>query len=979
MGDKKRVMLIGWDAADWKVIHELTEKNRLPNISNMIEQGVMGNMRTLSPVLSPMLWTSIATGKRPFKHGIYGFTEPAPGGKAVQPMTNVSRRCKAVWNILNQNDMKSLVVGWWPSHPAEPINGVMVSDFFHKAPKKPGDPWKLMPGCIHPKSMTERLAEFRVHPLEMRAEHVLPFIPKATEVDQEVDSRLSVVMKMLAECTTIHATATELLEHDEWDFAAIYYDAIDHFCHGFMKYRAPRQDHIPEKDFELYKDVVTAAYLYHDMILGRLMELGGEDTTYILLSDHGFHPDHLRPRMLPSEPAGPALEHRDYGIFIAKGPGLKKDHIIHGANLLDVAPTILSIYGLPIGEDMDGQPLLDIFEDTPDIATIESWDECAGDDGQHPEGMAIDPSESKEALEQLVALGYIEPPDEDSGKAVADCQRELDYNLARSYMDAGMHGEAIPLLLNLYKNYPLEFRFGIQLSNCLRAMGRIDDLEKIVDDLNARWRIAAEEAKKRIGEISVVMKERREHWRELKKIDDENAGDETKPKLAQVDARGKPKIWEDHEYYTIRKIRGVARGNPQTLDFLSATIATSKGDFESALAHLENAKLTESKNPGFQFHVGHVFLGLERFKDAEDAFLRALEFDEFHPNALMGLTRTYVEQSAFKKAIDFGQQATGLKFHFPQAHYYLGLARKGVGDFDNAIKSLNTAIQQNPNFAEAHRALASIYKTAQIDEDLMKSHAAAARDLAAANQEINDSQATIELPSLDTQDFRKQLKSLDSFVDREDADFIRCIGQPRSTRLSAIESPPEVVIVSGLPRSGTSMMMQILQAGGIAPFTDESRVPDESNPRGYLEAEVVKQLQKKNNWVKDCDGKAIKVVAPLIPYLPQGVKYKVVFMTRDLSEILDSQTAMLEQLQKDGGDIERDRLGKIFSGQVGSAIHHLSFHKHEIFEAPYPKFVNDPAGSIAKLVEFFGPDFQLDERKMVEAIAPDLYRQQGST
>ena len=148
MGDKKRVMLIGWDAADWKVIHELTEKNMLPNISNMIEQGVMGNMRTLSPVLSPMLWTSIATGKRPFKHGIYGFTEPAPGGKAVQPMTNVSRRCKAVWNILNQNDMKSLVVGWWPSHPAEPINGVMVSDFFHKAPKKPGDPWKLMPGCI---------------------------------------------------------------------------------------------------------------------------------------------------------------------------------------------------------------------------------------------------------------------------------------------------------------------------------------------------------------------------------------------------------------------------------------------------------------------------------------------------------------------------------------------------------------------------------------------------------------------------------------------------------------------------------------------------------------------------------------------------------------------------------------------------------------------------------------------------------------
>ena len=80
----------------------------------------------------------------------------------------------------------------------------------------------------------------------------------------------------------------------------------------------------------------------------------------------------------------------------------------------------------------------------------------------------------------------------------------------------------------------------------------------------------------------------------MKKIDEENVNDETKPKLALVDARGKPKIWEDHESYAIRKIRSVARGNPQTLDFLSATIASAKGDFESALEHLENAKLTES-------------------------------------------------------------------------------------------------------------------------------------------------------------------------------------------------------------------------------------------------------------------------------------------------------------------------------------------------------------------------------------------------
>ena len=146
----KKVLLVGWDAADWKVIHKLMDEGRMPTVQRLVNNGTMGNLATLFPALSPMLWTSIATGKRPYKHGIYGFTEPTPDKLAVQPMTIMSRKCKAIWNILNQHEKKSLVVGWWPSHPAEPINGVMVSDFFHKAPKKPSDPFKMMKGCISP-------------------------------------------------------------------------------------------------------------------------------------------------------------------------------------------------------------------------------------------------------------------------------------------------------------------------------------------------------------------------------------------------------------------------------------------------------------------------------------------------------------------------------------------------------------------------------------------------------------------------------------------------------------------------------------------------------------------------------------------------------------------------------------------------------------------------------------------------------------
>jgi len=134
-----------------------------------------------------------------------------------------------------------------------------------------------------------------------------------------------------------------------WDFAAIYFDAIDHFSHGFMQYHPPRLDWVKEEDFELYKDVVNSAYDYHDLMLGRLLELAGPETTVILFSDHGFHPDHLQPKCVPNEPAGPAAEHRDFGIFVASGPGIKKDELVFGTSLLDIAPTVLSLFGLPLG------------------------------------------------------------------------------------------------------------------------------------------------------------------------------------------------------------------------------------------------------------------------------------------------------------------------------------------------------------------------------------------------------------------------------------------------------------------------------------------------------------------------------------------------------------------------------------------------------------------------------------------------------
>src|SRR3984957_12626725 len=180
----QRLLLVGWDAADWKVIDPLMSQGEMPNLSKLVSEGVRGNLATMYPPLSPMLWTSIATGKRPAKHGIHGFIEPTPDGLGVRPITNLGRKTKAFWNILNQAGKRSIVVGWWPSHPAEPIRGSMVSNHF--PPPTSARPETPMPsGTVSPERWADALAALRVHGVEISGQMLDLFAPGWERVDQE--------------------------------------------------------------------------------------------------------------------------------------------------------------------------------------------------------------------------------------------------------------------------------------------------------------------------------------------------------------------------------------------------------------------------------------------------------------------------------------------------------------------------------------------------------------------------------------------------------------------------------------------------------------------------------------------------------------------------------------------------------------------------------------------------------------------------
>lgn len=477
----RRVLLVGWDAADWKVIHPLLDGGRMPTLRRLVEEGASGELETLDPPVSPMLWTSVATGKTADEHGILSFFESDPENQRIRPILSTSRRVKALWNILTQEGLRSVVVGWWPSHPAEPILGGMVSNLYHHEQDRPADEWPLPEQTVHPPELAARMAELRVHPHELTAAHLLPFVPRAAEVDQRRDRGLLAVSRLLAHASSIQAAATELMEHQEWDLAAVYFDAIDHFSHVFMRFHPPAHPLAPPALAEIYRDVVASAYRFHDMLLERLLALAGPETLVLLVSDHGFHSDRLRPLRLPRTPTAPLLEHRRHGIVCLHGPGVEPDSLVLGANLLDIAPTVLWALGLPVGEDMPGRVLLDAFVDPPPVATVPSWEEIEGECGAHREEARRDPAAEWAAHRQLVELGYVAPGAEDDTEKIVRNLAESRYFLARVHHSRGRPDRAVEVLEALVAEHP-ERRYWRALMRALWAAGRRDEFRSRLDE-----------------------------------------------------------------------------------------------------------------------------------------------------------------------------------------------------------------------------------------------------------------------------------------------------------------------------------------------------------------------------------------------------------------------------------------------------------------------------------------------------------------
>ncbi len=190
----------------------------------------------------------------------------------------------------------------------------------------------------------------------------------------------------------------------------------------------------------------------------------------------------------------------------------------------------------------------------------------------------------------------------------------------------------------------------------------------------------------------------------------------------------------------------------------------------------------------------------------------------------------------------------------------------------------------------------------------------------------------------------------------------------------AVSMNSEITIVSGLPRSGTSLMMQMLHLGGLEALTDRERVADEDNPAGYFEFEPVKKMKQETAWLADARGKVVKVISQLLFDLPSTERYAIVLMQRDLAEVLASQDKMLARSGRKSASHEMMR--SAFQNHLAKLAGWLETQSHmRVLRVDYSHVVADPLVESERINEFLGG--MLDTEKMTTAVDPELYRNRG--
>ncbi len=425
------VVIIGIDGADWDRMEPMMRYGRLPHLAALAERGAVGRVAPARPALSPLLWTTVATGRPPDEHGVLDFVEyDAPTGQYV-PVTGRSRKVKALWNMADDAGLSSVVVGWWATWPAEQIRGAMVADRWSYT-LLTLRPTLMASGSVAPASVRPLVEKARVEPSRVGRREMARFVPMDGEVAAVLEGGLSTgpggeehpvahLRRIVAATRSVEAAARALMEAERPDLTMVYFQGIDEVGHRFARYESPPLPGVDPADADRYGGVMDAFYRFQDEVIGRLVEAAGPDAAIMVLSDHGFARGGERPVNEPADLSGrAALWHVGPGILLmAGGPVIPTR--LGQARLVDIAPTALAMLGLPVAEEMSGGPLRaalgEGFLREHPIAAIVSYEQVGRRVRRVEAEVSAAGDDAAARLERLKSLGYLDGSQPPAGEA----------------------------------------------------------------------------------------------------------------------------------------------------------------------------------------------------------------------------------------------------------------------------------------------------------------------------------------------------------------------------------------------------------------------------------------------------------------------------------------------------------------------------------------------------------------------------------
>lgn len=454
----KRLLLVGWDAADWRILHPLLDAGELPALARIVEEGPSGELLCTQPPVAAIQWTSIATGKRAWQHGVCHPLEPGTEGARAMAIGAGRRRALALWEILARQGKRAVAVGWPATHGSQAPNALVVSDRYPEPTAAPGiRPWPpAIRGTYWPEQIASQLDSLRVSPEDIQADLISRFVPGWKDVDQKSDRRLGQLRYFLAADFSFQTALAKLLTAGPWDFAAVRFPALGAVSQVFLPFHAGPGEDGPREESNAYAGVVRQACRMLDRMLGDLVRAAGDGAAVMVVSAHGAR----RRESASSKPRveDPAAWKSPFGILAARGEGFARDALVLGAGVLDIAPTVLTWFGLPIGDDMEGRVLMECFTATPPVRTVPTW-ETGG------------PAPTARAAASPAAT-------HPSAAAIA---REAEWHLVQSCLESGRHDEALPVLERLFHLFPERAELSHALFQCQLALRRFESAKQTLE------------------------------------------------------------------------------------------------------------------------------------------------------------------------------------------------------------------------------------------------------------------------------------------------------------------------------------------------------------------------------------------------------------------------------------------------------------------------------------------------------------------